>query len=139
MKNSNKTRRVRLRRKAAVVIQKRFRYFLKRRYSGTISNFDDDDFITSEPMYHIPRKILYVTPEKIGFNGASLLIWLCKKKVNPYTGRTIQKTVLDTLYKTILEFVCTDRCLQQRSGFYRKKKLYKKAMRAYENKYIKII
>jgi hypothetical protein len=121
--------------RSARILQRFWRRSLNVRYANKIRNHGEDDYITSEPMRTVPRGLLFVTKERIGFHAAALLVWLCKSPVNPLTREAVPPDVVHACYQMVSAFVKTDSVLLGcRRGFYRKRALCRKAMRSYHRK-----
>jgi len=66
----------------ATRIQRCFREFCGRRYKKQCLNYNDNDFISMNPVGLIPRHLLFVSGNR-GFDARELFTWMLKTNVDP--------------------------------------------------------
>ena len=124
---------------AAVVIQRAFRTYLCCRYRSTITNWDDCDVITHDPVSLIPRKLLCVITDgrcSHAFHSAGLMSWLLLKPIHPITRKPLPNAVIHQCRERIVDFLRSDPVIRKcKRGHYRKKSVCRKALRQYYKRF----
>ena len=126
-------------RDAAVVIQRAFRTYLSYRYRSTITNWDDCDVITHDPISLIPRKLLCVLTDGTSshaFHSAALMSWLLLKPIHPITRKPLPNAVIHQCRERIVDFLRSDPVIRKcKRGHYRKKSVCRKALKQYYKRF----
>ena len=127
------------RRASAVVIQRAFRTYLSGRYRSMITNWDDCDLISHDPISLIPRKLLCVVTDgrsSHAFHSAGLMSWLLLKPIHPITRKPLPNSVIHECRERIVDFLRSDPVIRKCTrGHYRKKSVCRKALRQYYKRF----
>lgn len=106
--------------KAAIIIQKRFRDYIKIRYKEKCpNNYDDCDYIDFEKVSTIPRDLI-VSIDGTGYNAKSLLGWFCCKQVDPVTRKKVDDDIPTECAAKILHFMKNDHSLKRKGGHFKR-------------------
>lgn len=114
---------------SATCIQKCFKRFLYNRYNECKNN-DDDDIFTLNPVYMIPRNLLIIIDDQ-AFNACSFFKWGLKTGKHPLTRKDLSVAMITSCVHSIKNFLivdCRKDSIGKRTGFYKRKKPYLKAL-----------
>ena len=93
------------RRRAAIAVQRCFRAYVARRYAREVSNADEADAVTQEPLSAVPRGLLCTElrggcarpggragwRRRSGYDAAARLEWLLRSEAHPLTRQRLSK------------------------------------------------
>ncbi|CAM9668858.1 unnamed protein product, partial [Phaeothamnion confervicola] len=94
--------------RAAIVIQKAFRIYVRQRYKSIVKNWADDDYITQDQVCLIPRKLLCVVHDgehAHAFHSAGLLSWLLTKQRHPLTMKEMPSRIIHQCRERVVDFL----------------------------------
>lgn len=102
----------------ATRIQRCFRQFCGRRYRKQCLNYNDNDFISMNPVGMIPRHLLFVSGNR-GFDARELFTWMLKTNLDPISRVAFTPSQRQACAQQLRRFVSASRRTQQgKKGFF---------------------
>lgn len=104
----------------ATRIQRGFREYCGRRYKAQCLNYNDNDFISMNPVGLIPRQLLFVSG-KSGFDARELFKWMMRTNIDPISRERFSPTQKKACAQQLRQFVSVSRKKQTgKKGFFSK-------------------
>jgi len=102
----------------ATRIQRCFREFCGGRYRKLCLNYNDNDFISMNPVGLIPRHLLFVTDNR-GFDARELFTWMLKTNIDPISRVAFSPRQRQACAQQLRRFVSASRATQPgKVGFF---------------------
>lgn len=109
---------------SALAIQRCFRRFISNRYKTSCTNYNNDDYITLQPVPMIPRSV-FIVVENVGFDARHFLKWTQKSNVHPVTRNKLPVEVQKLCLRMSAEFLMSEtHRIRKKKGYFSRKRKY---------------